>query len=259
MHSVLAVLTLPEECGNVDALMEPYGSEYEVEPYIDRPHEEILRDLRNAIGFSLIRDETPDFEERFGIDINKALLGQYTDEELFEHATSTYYDGEEFNECGDLISTYNPDAMWDWWVVGGRWADKILLKDGTFCDRAYCRDIDFKHLGKMTPEQYAMHKRWWDYFINGNSSAPISAEEKDRFDTFWCGGKGKKKEAWLKEHGYPSFEEWIASLEVFTTAGFLSTETGWVEVDDDPEGFQEFLKTAEANPDAMLTIVDYHM
>lgn len=40
-------------------------------------------------------------------------------------------------------TTYNPDSTWDWWVVGGRWKDMLLLKDGRYADEAYIRDIDW--------------------------------------------------------------------------------------------------------------------
>ena len=33
-------------------------------------------------------------------------------------------------------STYNPDSKWDWYSVGGRWANSIKTKDGEFCDEA---------------------------------------------------------------------------------------------------------------------------
>ena len=42
------------------------------------------------------------------------------------------YPGEiEIDEKGNVISTYNPDAKWDWYVRGGRWAGYLWLKEGT--------------------------------------------------------------------------------------------------------------------------------
>lgn len=29
------------------------------------------------------------------------------------------------------FTTYNPNSKWDWWVVGGRWSDRYLLRKGT--------------------------------------------------------------------------------------------------------------------------------
>lgn len=36
----------------------------------------------------------------------------------------------------------NPDGRWDWYVVGGRWSDRLLLKDGTRADSARVGDLD---------------------------------------------------------------------------------------------------------------------
>jgi hypothetical protein len=37
----------------------------------------------------------------------------------------------------------NPHGYWDWWVIGGRWSDRLLRKDGTRCDQAYAGELDF--------------------------------------------------------------------------------------------------------------------
>lgn len=42
----------------------------------------------------------------------------YNDEQLYEHAVSFE---DDLDEQGNAYSTYNPDSIWDWWVVGGRW------------------------------------------------------------------------------------------------------------------------------------------
>jgi len=47
----------------------------------------------------------------------------------YDQAVSEWYGGE-VNSAGDLLTTYNPDSKWDWWVVGGRWAGGWTLKPG---------------------------------------------------------------------------------------------------------------------------------
>lgn len=38
----------------------------------------------------------------------------------------------------------NPNAEWDWWRVGGRWSNSLKLKDGSWADAAFKKDIDFE-------------------------------------------------------------------------------------------------------------------
>lgn len=50
------------------------------------------------------------------------------------------------NEAGEveaLIDRTNPNKKWDWWTVGGRWSDKLLGKDGKWCDAARAGDVDW--------------------------------------------------------------------------------------------------------------------
>lgn len=42
------------------------------------------------------------------------------------------------------VDRTNPNKKWDWWVVGGRWQDNLLLRTGTRCDQARKGDIDFE-------------------------------------------------------------------------------------------------------------------
>ena len=54
------------------------------------------------------------------------------------------YYGYHTNEAGVWGRRTNPDRKWDWWQVGGRWSNWILLKDGRKVDRCYKSDIDFE-------------------------------------------------------------------------------------------------------------------
>lgn len=45
-----------------------------------------------------------------------------------------------------IIDRTNPNKKWDWWQVGGRYSNRLLLRDGTKCDSALKRDIDFTQM-----------------------------------------------------------------------------------------------------------------
>lgn len=43
-----------------------------------------------------------------------------------------------------VIQRTNPSKKWDWYVLGGRYSDRLILKDGTTADQAVKSDIDFR-------------------------------------------------------------------------------------------------------------------
>ena len=68
--------------------------------------------------------------------------------------------GKTPNENGRFGYYYNPNAKWDWWVVGGRWSGYFKLKEGTeglvgdpvygdgkakdgYVDQSFKKNIDF--------------------------------------------------------------------------------------------------------------------
>lgn len=62
--------------------------------------------------------------------------------------------GYEYVE-GKYIEHTNPNAEWDWYKIGGRWKDFLLLKSGQRVDRAMKKDIDF-HGMRNAVEQNAI-------------------------------------------------------------------------------------------------------
>lgn len=59
------------------------------------------------------------------------------------------------------ISTYNRDAKWDWYEVGGRWSGHLLLKDGTRADACRKSDVDVEAM--MTARETDARERWAAY------------------------------------------------------------------------------------------------
>lgn len=52
---------------------------------------------------------------------------QWTDQEHYEDAIR-YYEPEDIGADGEVYSTRNPQGYWDWYQIGGRWNDSIILK-----------------------------------------------------------------------------------------------------------------------------------
>ena len=161
MHFHLGVLLPAELAGGqesvelaIDALMEPYWQDMEVDPYMTRCYcvgqtaeEEVDRQVESEFGpiaslrkrfetesaFACYRTEEAAsgaeadrawerfirFDERRTR--RKALLEAHPGKD----APSPLDDGSPCDNCGmtgEDESTANPDMKWDWWKIGGRWA-----------------------------------------------------------------------------------------------------------------------------------------
>lgn len=54
-----------------------------------------------------------------------------TDDEHVLKNTKWRYAVQEDGQIVKVVKRTNPNAKWDWWVPGGRWKDKLILKDGS--------------------------------------------------------------------------------------------------------------------------------
>lgn len=53
---------------------------------------------------------------------------------------------DESGNVTQVIDRTNPDAKWDWYVLGGRYADRLLMKDGIRVDQCLKGQIDMEGL-----------------------------------------------------------------------------------------------------------------
>ena len=80
-----------------------------------------------------------------------------------------------------MYETFNPDAKWDWYQIGGRWQGSLILKQGKtgfkgtpslltepseHYDGAYVRDIDFERMREwkrktLTPYKEIQKDPFW--------------------------------------------------------------------------------------------------
>jgi len=54
---------------------------------------------------------------------------EWTDEDHYQSMIE-WYEPENIDEDGNVFSTCNPQAKWDWYSLGGRWSGLIKLKEG---------------------------------------------------------------------------------------------------------------------------------
>lgn len=62
---------------------------------------------------------------------------------VFEDYVKEWHGSESRDpEMGRFGYWENPNKKWDWFTVGGRWSNKLLLKDGSRADSALMADVD---------------------------------------------------------------------------------------------------------------------
>lgn len=79
-----------------------------------------------------------------------------------------------------VIRRTNPNKKWDWWTIGGRWRDKLLLKDGSRSDSALKGLIDADAMRHEKAESAAAR---WDRVqeITGGTRWASWEEVRERF------------------------------------------------------------------------------
>jgi len=261
-HYTVAVFTV-DECQSVDDLLAPYDEGISMDPYVDMTREEFIRHRRERMQETYDNcyvpwKTNPETYEKTAnpahIDYLKSLPErmQWTDDQIYEDAIQGY-DAEDVDEDGSILSRYNPYSKWDWYEVGGRWRDMLMLKSEEsdqhqFCDAAYAADIDFdamrkKQLSNIRPYQEAMKNSFYkeEYL---RELYPSEAEYHQRMTAF-------STYAVITPDG-----EWHAPGDMGWFG--MSSETIGAKRDWEDEYYDEFIRPAIENG-WYLTIVDCHI
>ena len=203
---------------------------------------------------------------------------------LFADFVKNYF-GYKFNEAENAYGYWeNPNAKWDWYVIGGRWMGSLLVKNdsdgvqgrpGTFGNevpntpKGYkwvdcCRisDVDFKKMEAL--RRYEMLK---DEPIDGDLWEILSTNNKPELRqkyTFY-------KSEWFIER-YGNKENYVNSESAFSTYAVITPDgewhspgkMGWFGTSSEKvEDSQKFVDTynekfIEPYKDKIITIVDCH-
>lgn len=121
-------------------VLENYNENKEVEPYIYIPAEELTKEYlknKDEFGYTSLEDFA---KKHYGLEIDKE---------------------------GNLISTRNPQGKWDWWEIGGRWTNLLLLKDGNEAEFGKIRNIDFQGIEERNIQE---RKSIWQKYINSKGT-----------------------------------------------------------------------------------------
>lgn len=234
-HYAVAVFHRADQ--DVDELLAPFDENIEVEPYVAYTRQEAIDYARKH--FDGYRDKS--------------------DDECYKAMASD----RKTDKDGNILTTYNPNSKWDWYVVGGRFAGMLNKKGEAHIvgyDSARVGDIDFS----LDNEKYFSALRWWEVVVD---EEPLRDDEDE--DDFWTiYNKNYFLERYKDKYDYATQTASFSTWSVLTPDGEWHEpgQMGWFGVSlSEPEDEVEFFKTyAEryidaADPDWYLTIVDCHI
>lgn len=124
-----------------------------------------------------------------------------------------YGDGEFDKEMNDYGYWENPNAKWDWYVIGGRWSNNVLLKNDGRCDFAKLKDINFG----VDNKQYVKNIRFWEIVVEDQ---PLKYGEERPFNLY-------KKEYYLER--YKDKEDYATRNSKHTTFALITPDGKWYE------------------------------
>lgn len=186
-------------------------------------------------------------------------------------------EGFVVNEDGEVGSLGNPNAKWDWWMVGGRWPGILKLKPGcdggrgrpslimgdvkykeNTCDQARVCDVDFS----MDQKAYDRAIRFWEVVVDGQ---PIREDERkaDFFTVYTT-------KYYIEQFG--TKENYAKDKASFRTWAFITPDGKWAEngtmgwfgisdsTIDSRKTYAEALEEMiENGQELWITIVDCHI
>lgn len=263
-HFTVGVITKSGTRNEVRKLLAPFDEGLDVKTITSK--EEIVEKAKQWIVDYM---ESPTYKEftkdpvEYAKDKGKAhmdfLMSEFpkmrkmTDDELHQRETE-HLDPEDMLPDGSVISYYNPNSKWDWWVIGGRWEGLIHTKSGKSVNKAKISDIDFG----ATPDEIEYYTDRWNVIVN---DAPMTKHELAYPGT---------KESLIETYG--TMENYIKEMAKFSTFATLLPSGEWIEpgqmgwfgtstaTDESRQEHQKYIESIyDEYKDHYLTVVDCHI
>lgn len=198
-HFAVAVFT--DGTKTVEELLAPFYEGISVPTYVKETKADAIKRVRKEIADYVIfgpygkwlsnkEEYEKDCKNERHLEYLKNEFPQklyWSDEECYKDAVK-YYEPEDLDADGNILSSYNPKSKWDWYSIGGRWAGMLPAVAGThgegsafnpnprkkgFYDSAKVGDItfplDFETFAVLTPDGEWHEKGsmgWWGIVTN---------------------------------------------------------------------------------------------
>ena len=206
--SHFSVLVFSKKRGiDVEDLLAPFDENITMEPYVEFTKQQAIANVRKEIeeyrdgtyakycaDKDKYRKDHADNQAHLDYlenDFPKKLF--WTDEECYEDKAKWYKGGDDddydmpcmIDADGNLLSTYNPKAKWDWYEIGGRWSGGLTTINGAETNKDFVCMIDWNKdpapFAFVTPDG-EWHERgtmgWWAIVINEKDEQSWDAEFK---------------------------------------------------------------------------------
>lgn len=255
-HYSVAVITKNGLESEIDELLSPFDENIEVDKHLLYTKEEIIKKAKEEIEeykntvYAEFLDNPEEYSKKHN-DIShlKYLKNtfpeklKWTDEEIYEDYIDRY--NKSLIVDGDVYSTYNPESKYDYYIIGGRYSNLILSKDGYYCNSDLISNIVMSY-------------------------PPTKEDKKEREELYNCYKKVLKSEYLEKEFG--KLEDYLNKPIEFRTYAILLPTGEWIEPgemgwfglsltsdDSQKEYDDKYYSILEEYKDYYLTIVDCHI
>ena len=152
--------------------------------------------------------------------------------ESFEKYMEDYCGYQEINPAsGKYERLTNPNAKWDWWVVGGRYSDRLLMKRGSAGSIGLKSEIDWQAMTARKVDNFRAQAADFQKAFDAVSTEAAQAAINERLQTWFArseiaqsltGGDvsvaakcSAAENALIREYGLIEFSEWACVLGDF--------------------------------------------
>lgn len=242
-HFVVLVTNVDKK--GLDSQLAPFDESLELPKHIYKTKAQLIRDAKETKQ----RAEDLASNSEGNREWVKKYLEAKTDEDLYQLVKEDHTDAD-FNKDGDLLTTWNENARWDWWVEGGRWNNWLITKDWKECNRCKVKDLS---LDNMRIKEMMDRAKWY-------VKETEVAKREHRKPFFW----NYKKKPTIKQY-IEEVNHLIAPYAILHDGIWMEKgEMGWWGIDDPhyteedwEKKFQEFFKALD--PETEIAIVDCHI
>jgi hypothetical protein len=294
--SHFAVLVIGD---NIDEQLEKFDENLDIPRYVKHTKEQLIaekrkevEDYKNGTYAKYLADP-----EAYAVDCtNESHLNylkndfpkklEMTDEELYAEGIK-WYEEDEIGPDGEVYSTYNPNSKWDWYEIGGRYAGRLILKEGVEkdaepsfswgweanameevlkeprVDTALVGDIDWSKMHHVQ-SKYDKAIRFWEMKVEGAKPETEEEEKELKWDWYkpeFFTDRYKNKETFAKSRSCFTMWAVVKDGEWFEkgSMGFwaMSNETDDEALDWELNMFDRFIKDLPV--DTRITVVDCHI
>lgn len=173
--SLLVISKSPEM---IDDMLVPFNEQTEDEKYIEFNDltEEYLEEYNTKScemvkleNGSLVSPYDERFQESDGEFSKKTVIPEHLKRvkvpfnarySSFEEFCHEYHGSDLDEKTGKYGYWRNPNAKWDWYEVGGRWANSFMMKTpkgSVRCDQCMIKDLDYEGILRKQTEEYTKY------------------------------------------------------------------------------------------------------